>query len=125
MIDTKKSINLFVVYAPEDELLKEKLVEHLSILRHQGLISVFDEGNINAGEDWQQRKTELLNNAHLILLLISSDLLASDNLYNEDVVKSLQRHNKGEACVVPILLRDCVWKTSIFANLKSLPKNGK
>ena len=51
MIDTKKSINLFVVYAPEDELLKEKLVEHLSILRHQGLISVFDEGNINAGED--------------------------------------------------------------------------
>ena len=29
MIDTKKSINLFVVYAPEDELLKEKLVEHL------------------------------------------------------------------------------------------------
>lgn len=124
MIDTKKSINLFVVYAPEDELLKEKLVEHLSILRHQGLISVFDEGNINAGEDWQQRKTELLNNAHLILLLISSDLLASDNLYNEDVVKSLQRHNKGEACVVPILLRDCVWKTSIFANLKSLPKNG-
>lgn len=124
MIDTNKSINLFVVYAPEDELLKEKLVEHLSILRHQGLISVFDEGNINAGEDWQQRKTDLLNNAHLILLLISSDLLASDNLYNEEVVKSLQRHNKGEACVVPVLLRDCVWKTSVFANLKALPKNG-
>lgn len=124
MPNTNKNINLFVVYAPEDELLKEKLVEHLSILRHQGLISVFDEGNINAGEDWQQRKTELLNNAHLILLLISSDLLASDNLYNEEVVKSLQRHNKGEACVVPVLLRDCVWKTSIFANLKALPKNG-
>lgn len=124
MENLKKSINLFVVYAPEDELLKEKLVEHLSILRHQGLISVFDEGNINAGEDWQKRKTELLNNAHLILLLISSDLLASDNLYNEEVVKSLQRHNKGEACVVPVLLRDCVWKTSIFANLKPLPKNG-
>ena len=124
MENLKKSINLFVVYAPEDELLKEKLVEHLSILRHQGLISVFDEGNINAGEDWQKRKSELLNNAQVILLLISSDLLASDNLYNEEVVKSLQRHNKGEACVVPVLLRDCVWKTSIFANLKSLPKNG-
>ena len=95
MFASKKCSNLVASHAPADALLKEKLVEHLSILRHQGLISVFDEGNINAGEDWQQRKTELLNNAHLILLLISSDLLASDNLYNEDVVKSLQRHNKG------------------------------
>ena len=124
MTTSGKNIKVFVVYAPEDADLMQELQEHLSILKRQGMISVWSEANIAVGEDWALRKADLLAQSQLILLLISSDFLASDNLYNTAVVQAMTRHNSGEACVVPIVVRDCLWQTSAFANLVPLPKGG-
>ena len=38
---------------------------------------------------------------------------------------SLERHDKSEAKVVPIILRKCLWQESPFGKLQALPRDDK
>jgi hypothetical protein len=118
-------MNVFLAYAPEDELLKNELEEHLSLLQKQGAITVWNAGKIAPGEDISVRTAEQIRAARLILLLISSDFLASDLTEHPDIKNALaqQRINK-QVCVIPIVIRDCVWRVGELAHLKPLPSNG-
>ena len=37
----------------------------------------------------------------------------------------MERHEKGEARVIPIILRACDWRDAPFAKLQVLPEDGK
>jgi hypothetical protein len=41
------------------------------------------------------------------------------------MAQALERHRRGRACVVPIIIRDCVWREAPFAGLKALPSDGR
>ncbi len=41
------------------------------------------------------------------------------------MTRALERHSKGEARVIPIILRPCEWQESPFGKLLALPKDGK
>jgi eukaryotic-like serine/threonine-protein kinase len=60
----------------------------------------------------------------VFLFLVSADFLASDAC-NDEVVRALSRHRAGEARVIPIILRDCDWKSAPFAELSELPRGSK
>jgi tetratricopeptide (TPR) repeat protein len=66
-----------------------------------------------------------MNTAQIILLLISSDFMASDYCYTVEVQQALERHRKKEAIVVPILLRPVDWQDAPFGGLMPLPSNKK
>src|SRR5260221_483946 len=70
-------LEVFISYAHEDQALKDELCAHLSNLQRQGLITTWHDGKIVAGTEWEQQIIEHLTSAHLILLLISSDFMAS------------------------------------------------
>jgi hypothetical protein len=38
--------------------------------------------------------------------------MASDYCYDIEVKRAIERHNAGEACVIPIILRKVDWHTS-------------
>ena len=50
-----------------------------------------------------------LNTARVILLLISSDFIASDYCYDVEMERALQRHEVEEARVIPVILRPVDW----------------
>jgi len=39
--------------------------------------------------------------------------------------RALERHEAGEARVIPVIIRDGKWKSAPFAKLQALPKDGK
>ena len=41
------------------------------------------------------------------------------------MTRSLERHRKGEACVIPIILRHSTWKKTPLHELQALPTGGK
>ncbi|MHA0895561.1 hypothetical protein [Enterobacter kobei] len=43
-------------------------------------------------------------------MLISSDFIASDYCYRVEMTNALERHKRGEAVVIPVMLRECAWK---------------
>jgi hypothetical protein len=119
-------MKIFLAYSPEDELLKSELEEHLSLLQKQGIISVWNASKITAGDDISIKTAEQIRAARIILLLISSDFLASDIIEHPDIKLALnqQQHNSPAMRVIPVVLRDCVWRVGELAHLKPLPNNG-
>ena len=43
--------NVFISYSHKDEEWKDRLVTHLGVLHHQGLLDLWDDRRIGAGED--------------------------------------------------------------------------
>src|SRR5437879_3717422 len=112
---------LFFSYAHEDEKLRDKLATHLSLLKRQGVISDWYDRDITAGTEWKGQIDSRLESARVILLLISSDFLASAYCYDVEMKRALERHEAGEARVIPIFLRPVDWKGAPFSKLNGLP----
>jgi TIR domain len=111
--------------SPTDAPLLEQLECHLSTLQREGLIATWHKRQIVAGSARQEEVDRHLNVAALILLLVSSDFLASDYCYGTEMQRALQRHETNEAIVVPLLLRPCDWQSTPFASLQALPSGEK
>jgi hypothetical protein len=122
---TIKPLELFYSYAREDEALRDKLNEHLAILKRQGLIREWYDRNINAGNEWEQKINAHLKSADIILLLISSSFIASDYCYSVEMEEALRRHEAGKARVIPIILRTCDWQSARFGKLQALPRDAR
>ncbi len=120
------SIQIFFSYAHEDEKLCKRLETHLTLLKRQGIISTWNDRNISAGNEWEREIDAHLNTAQIILLLISPDFAASDYCYSVEMKRAMERHERGEACVIPVLIRPVAhWQEAPFGKLKALPTNGK
>jgi hypothetical protein len=118
-------VKLFYSYSHADEDLRKELVKHLTILKRQNVIEPWHDRDIEAGAEWSKEIEQHLNEAHIILLLISPDFIASDFCWDKEMERAMQRHDAGEAAVIPILLRSCDWKGAPFGKLQGLPKDMK
>ncbi|KAM3113490.1 TIR domain-containing protein [Phormidesmis sp. 146-33] len=119
------TIELFFSYSHRDEDLMKELVKHLSILKRQGIIQNWHDRQITAGSEWAGQIDEHLNAAHVILLLISPDFLASDYCYDIELTRAMERHESGTACVIPVILRPVDWQSAPFGKLQAVPKNAR
>ena len=106
-------------------MLRNKLVKHLSPLERKGVITAWHDRDITAGSEWAGQIDQRLETAKVILLLISADFLASDYCYDIELKRAIERHEMGEACVIPVLLRDVDWGEAPFSKLQALPQNAK
>src|SRR6266699_1397276 len=119
----EQSIEIFFCYAREDEELRQGLEKQLQALRRQGIINLWYDRNISAGDEWQRAIDQHLNSADIILLLVSPDFINSDYCYGIEVKRAMERHERGEACVIPIILRPVYWQKAPFGQLQALPTN--
>lgn len=118
-------IEVFVSYAHKDKALLEKLEKHLLLLKRQGLIDTWYDRDISGGTEWAQEIDKHLNTAQIVLLLVSPDFLASDYCYGIEMERAVAQHERGEALVIPVILRPVDWQDSLFGKLQALPKNKK
>lgn len=120
-----RPLSLFYSYSHRDEAFRRELGSHLSILQRTNLIAEWHDRMIGAGDDWQLTIDRELAAADIMLLLVSSDFIASDYCWGEEMTKALQRHTRGEAQVIPIILRPCRWQSTPLAQLQAVPRDGK
>ena len=119
------TIRLFYSYSHKDESLRDELNTHLKLMQRQGLIKSWYDRNIDAGDDWKRRIDENLEQAHIILLLVSANFIASDYCYEKELKRALERHTCGEAEVIPVIVRDVDLNSAPFAGLQYLPTDAK
>jgi hypothetical protein len=125
-MEQNKQLKLVYCYAREDHALLEKLENHLSVLKyHYNLISWFDRA-ITPGMEWKKEIDAQLSTADIILLLISPNFMASRYCYEVEMQRAIERHKRGEARVIPIILRPIAgWKNTPIGELQVLPTAGK
>src|SRR5947209_3580429 len=118
------SVSIFFCYAHEDEDLLNKLKRHLWPLQRQGLIDVWHDRDISAGTEWEREISQHLNAAQVILLLVSPDFMYSEYCYGVEMKRAIERHQRGEARVIPIIVRPVYWQ-GILGHLQALPTDAK
>ena len=117
----KKGIEVFCCYARKDQPLLLNLKVHLTPLVREGLITLWADVNIDAGIEWEKEIHHHLNTARIILLLISPDFIASEYCYSVEMRRAMERHERTEARVIPIILRPVSWQRTPFGKLQALP----
>lgn len=118
-------LSLFYSYSHKDEDLRDRLEAHLATLKRQNLIQQWHDRRILPGEQWAGKIDENLEAAEIILLLISSDFIASDYCFELEMKRAIERHEANEAIVIPIALRPADCTGLPFAEIQGLPKNFK
>lgn len=124
-----RTTEIYISYALEDEKMKVKLMDQLKIMAFPELEPIWLDGEIGAGEEMEEEILKRLQKAEIILVLISAKYLTSlkdNHLIELEMTNAVKRHTKGEARVIPVILRPCAWEdTPFFAKLQVLPKSKK
>lgn len=118
-------VEVFVSYAHADERLRKKLGRQLSVLEQEGIVAFWHDRMIGAGTEWAGAIDKRLDSARVVLLLVSPDFIDSKYCRDVELKRALQRHERREALVVPIILRPVSFKNMPFAKLQALPKDAK
>lgn len=118
------SMRVFCSYSHRDDRYRRALKSHLALLEVQGHIQEWNDHQIGAGREWEKHISENLEAADIILLLVSSDFFASKYAYEKEMKRALEKHDAGEARVIPIIIRSANWHTAPFGKLQPLPTSG-
>ena len=124
--DTSASvIELFFSYSHKDQDMRDEMEKYLSVLKRSNRIATWHDRKISAGSEWGKEIDENLDRADIILLLVSADFLASDYCWGIEMKRALQRHESGQALVVPVILHPCDWEDAPFAKFEALPRDAR
>jgi len=118
-------VRVFISYAHKDERLRLALEPHLKLMQRQKLIATWHDRLIKPGTEWKDVIDANLEQAKIVLLLVSADFMNSDYCWEIEMRRALERHAAKEAFVIPIIVRDCKWDSAPFAKLQALPDKGK
>ncbi|MFG1249261.1 toll/interleukin-1 receptor domain-containing protein [Xanthobacter flavus] len=124
-IEKRNSLNVFISYSHGDEEIKRELIKHLHPLSRLGMVESWDDRLIKAGEEWNGVISKKLELADIIILIISVDFINSNYCYDIEMRRAMERHEAGEARVIPVIARECLWHYAPFGKLQALPKDAK
>ena len=119
MGDSGAEVSIFVSYVHEDDDERRALTNHLRDIPNA---TVWDDRAIPPGSDWDDDIKRELNSADIILLLISTDFFKSKLVKDTEIKRALERHDSGEAVVIPVLLKMCIW-LPYLGSLQALPSD--
>jgi predicted MPP superfamily phosphohydrolase len=114
-------VPIFVSCVPEDDELRKLLIKHMAPLRLQKKV-VFKHSQEATGDrgEWIRAR---LDEARIILLLVSTDYVGAED--EDELLHAIDRHDRGEARVIPVQMRKFYSYGTPFAKLQALPRDGK
>lgn len=114
---------VFVSYSHKDESHREDFEDHLVMLRRRGVIDVWHDRKILPGAEWKGEIDDNLEEADIVIFLVSPSFLASDYCYDVELKRALEKKDEGTAEIISILVRPCDWMGGGFAKYQALPKD--
>lgn len=117
---------VFLSYASEDQDWVDRFLRHCEALRRQGLLDLWHEREIRAGEAWQSRIRQAIERSKAAVLLVSIDFLFSDFLVEEEIPRMLERRDREGLRIFPVLVDECPWESiSWLAQMRLWPGEGR
>jgi formylglycine-generating enzyme required for sulfatase activity len=121
----RRPVRVFFSYSHADDAHRLRLEKALKLLERQGLIDTWSDRKLLPGDRWEEGIERELERADLILFLVSDDFVASDFIWGREMTRAMERHEAGEARVVPVIVRPCDWESAPFGKLQAIPKDGQ
>ena len=107
---------IFLSYNDQDEAHKNRLVTHLNVLKHVGIIDIWCESHDGTGAS-TIGADHAIEQAQLAILLVSRNFLRMDTLPVLQLTRLLQRARNNELTIFPVITEPCNWQKSIISLL--------
>jgi len=120
-----EKINIFICYSHKDQDFLEDIKGYIneSSLQHS---NIWYDGKIPPGTSWDDTIQEHLNNAQIVLLLVSQWFLNSEYINKTELKNALENHRRGTCRVIPIFTRKCnLERYPQITSLQGLPAGMK
>ena len=101
---------VFISYSHKDKDLLGPLVAQLKTLEQAGLLEVWADTRIDAGDKWYPEIEGAMKQAAVAVCLVSEYFLSSDFCTKQEVPYLLKRSADEGLLIVPVLLSECVWE---------------
>ena len=118
-------IHLFYSYSHKDARYRASMETALALLESKGLLKGWSDQNVHPGQRISAETTAMMDDADIIVFLLSNDFFASPECTKEwDHAKQLSQNKL--LVRIPIILKDCGWKDMLVSDdIKALPTDGK
>lgn len=118
---------IFISYSHKDEeTWKDPLVRQLSVAQQQGLLELWDDRRIDAGENWFEEIIKAIEDGCIAILLVSENSLTSQFILNQEVPRMLNRLGTGKLKLYPIIVEPCDWGAVEWLKQMNLrPRDGR
>ena len=105
--ERKRKKTVFISYSHVDTAYLERLNVHLKPFEKNGLIELWSDRKIKAGEKWKEKIEKALERAAIAILLVSADFLASDFIIDNELPPLLKSAEKKGKIILPVILKPC------------------
>lgn len=115
---------LFISYSHVDDECRKQMRIHLKPLERGQVLRVFDDTQLDRDTGWRGQLIEQLNEAELVVMLVSADFLASTFCFDEEWPVARRRWKAKKAIVTFALVGPCQWKHEDIGKLQGVPTHG-
>lgn len=118
--------NVFISYSHRDEASKDRLLRHLNVLQNQGLLTLWDDRRMDAGDAWRNEIETAIEASNVAVLLVSASFLSSRFVLDVEVPRLLRRRDQEGLRIVPLIVEPCCWDCVPWLEpLNLFPKNAE
>jgi hypothetical protein len=96
---------VFISYSHADDTFLHRILIHLRPLERKGLLDLWSDTKIKAGDRWREEIRRALRGARLAVLLISADFLASNFIETDELPPLLVAAEEKGARIIPIIVK--------------------
>lgn len=126
-LNSNNSTKIFVSYSHQDSkyLEKKSLLGYLRGLEREGIEFWYD-GDILAGDNWNNEIKENIENADIALVLVSQAFLNSKYCIEVEIEEFLNQRKEKGLTIFPVILSHCDWKSHDWLSSTQFePREGK
>ncbi len=115
-------LKVLISYAHQDRTFAETLINHLSALEQQELLTIWEDTRLETLAEPVTQLTQQVAQCHTAILLVSRYFLGSRFISDPQLLE-LWRIARNQQCrVVPVILSTCNWSVLDFCKDQALPK---
>jgi hypothetical protein len=114
---------MFISYAREDFEYVERLKRFMYPLQREGLIETWSDSNLAPGQSWNDAIQKEMEEADIILYMISVDFLNSRFINEHERIWANKHVNDRGTIIVPVIVRPAPWSAEDFARYNAIPKD--
>ena len=105
--EREKRPNVFISYSHTDVEYLDRLLVHLKPLEKAGLLDLWVDTRLRAGDKWRREIEKALQRATVAVLLVSADFLASDFITEDELPPLLKNAEEQGTRVIPLIVKPC------------------
>ncbi len=118
-------VTVFICYSRKDAVFRDQLRGALVPYERKGELRVWADELIEPGQTWEAEIVRRLDEARIVIPLLSNDFFASDYCFEKELPRAQARRSKGECEIIPVVVRACRYEKTEVGLLQAIVPGGK